>query len=55
MEEARAELIAAECLYVLMGARKEFPEAYEYFATQMDLSDERIEEAFKVLFPNQKV
>lgn len=51
MDEKEARIIANEVLLILIGCKENFPGAYEYFMGEMDLSDEELETAGKVLFP----
>jgi hypothetical protein len=51
MDERTAHEIADEVLYVLYGCKVDFPGAYEYFMGKMDMADDVLEEAAKVIFP----
>ena len=54
MNVKQANLIAHETLYVLYGCKEMFPGAYEYFVSEMDISDDEIEAAVKMLFPETR-
>jgi hypothetical protein len=50
MEKNEAQLIANETLYILVRKCKtEFPGAYDFFMGEMDITDEEIEKADKLL------
>jgi len=55
IEKSEAEVIAENCLYILVTHRKENPRMYDYMADAMDLSDEELKEAFNALFPEEKI
>lgn len=51
MDPETATVIANEAFYSLMKARAEFPDAYEYVMSEMDICDDEAESAFRTLFP----
>jgi hypothetical protein len=55
MDKTTAQNIANECLYVLILKCKngDFPAAYEFIASEIDLSDDEFIDAFKTIFPKE--
>jgi len=52
-DKKEAVSIAEEALWQLAKCRKDFPRACEFVARKMDVSDTAIEEANKLLHPNE--
>jgi hypothetical protein len=49
MDKKEAQGIANETLYILVQCKERFKGAYEFFMGEMDITDEEIDKANKIL------